>query len=266
MGHSFDYIEAVACEAWHNSRQNHLVKRRQGLLLYDLLDPLPGDAIVDIGCGTGEILSFLAGRSSHPLTGIDSSPYMLDFARQKLGHRVDLHRGFAEDLPFEDNTFDHALLINALEFVDDPNKAVAEAARVAKDRLFIGALNRYTVQGKIKGASAVLEKSLWDKAHFFSVWELKGIVHRALGDVPLSWRAVNLSAPAGEGLLHRIEQNTLIRKIPFGSYIGMVVSLVPTYRVRPLPLAVPKKNKTGLAGSPCASAEKKRIANHTRST
>jgi SAM-dependent methyltransferase len=264
MGHTFDYIEAVACETWHNSRQNHLVKQRQGLLLYDLLTPLPGDAILDIGCGTGEILSFLAGRSNHRLTGIDSSPYMLDFARQRLGHRVDLHRGFAEDLPFEDNTFDHALLINTLEFVDDPHMAIEEAARVAKDRLFIGALNRYTVQGKIKGASAVLEKTLWDKAHFFSIWELKHIVHRVLGDVPLIWRAVNLNTPSDDGFLHRIEQNALIQKLPFGSYIGMAVSLVPTYRVRPLPLAVAKKNKTSLAGSPCASAEKNRTADHTR--
>lgn len=259
MGYIFDYKDSVACQQWHNNQQNQRVRRQQGDLLLNLLKPLPHDSVLDVGCGTGEMLSFLDGQEGYQLSGIDPSPYMLDVARQKLGHRADLHRGMAEDLPFEDNSVHHALLINTLEFVDDPLKAISEASRVAKNRLFIGALNRYTVQGKIHGATAVLEKSLCDKAHFFSVWELKHIVRSVLGQVPVSWRAVNLMARAQGGLITMIEQHTLMGKLPFGSYIGMVVSLVPTYRTRPLKLAMPQKANTNMAGSPCTTAEKKPV-------
>lgn len=261
MGYIFDYKDSVACETWYNSQQNQLVKSRQGQLLLDLLKPLSRDSILDIGCGTGEILSFLTEHKNFQLTGIDPSPYMLDIAKQKLGNRVSLHRESAENLPFEDNTFHHSLLINSLEFVDDPVKAIEEAARVAKDRLFIGALNRYTVQGKIKGASAILERSVCSKAHFFSVWELKNIIRSVLGNVPLSWRAVNLLAQSPDDFIH---QNALIRKLPFGSYIGMVVSLMPTFRVRPLPLKIMDKGKASLAGSPCTTAQKKRLTGEKR--
>lgn len=254
MGYIFDYKDSVASEQWHNSQQNQRVRRHQADLLMNLLKPLAHDSILDIGCGTGEMLAFLSTENGFQLSGVDPSPYMLDVARQKLAHRVDLHRAMAEDLPFDDNSFHHAMLINSLEFVDDPLKAIAEAARVAKDRLFIGALNRYTVQGKIKGASAVLEKSLCEKAHFFSVWELKHLIRSVLGPVPVTWRAVNLIALAHGGLITRIEQNTLMGKLPFGSYIGMVVSLVPTYRMRPLPLSIVKKPKTNMAGSPCTTS------------
>lgn len=255
MGYIFDYKDSVASEKWHYSQQNQRVRRHQGDLLLNLLKPLPHDSILDIGCGTGEMLSFLVSENGYQLSGIDPSPYMLDVARQRLGHRVDLHRSMAEDLPFDDNSFHHALLINSLEFVNDPFKAIAEASRVAKDRLFIGALNRYTVQGKIKGATAILEKSLCDKAHFFSVWELKQLVRSVLGPVPISWRAVNLIALAQGGLITKIEQYSLMGKLPFGSYIGMVVSLVPTYRMKPMPLKIVNKTKTNIAGSPCTTAK-----------
>ncbi|MBU1169917.1 MAG: class I SAM-dependent methyltransferase [Proteobacteria bacterium] len=260
MGYIFDYNDALTCEKWHSSQQNLQVKSLQGQLMLDLLNPLSCDSILDIGCGTGEILSYLVARNNFQLTGIDASPYMLDFARQKLGNRVGLHRGPAEDLPFDDNSFHHALLVNSLEFVDNPVKAIEEAARVAKDRLFIGALNRYAVQGKNKGASTILEKSMCSKAHFFSVWELKNIIRSTLGNVPLSWCTVNLMAMAQDNFIHKIEQNTLIRKLPFGSYIGMVVTLVPTYRVKPLPLKLVERNKRNMAGSPCTTAEKKQFA------
>lgn len=258
MGYIFDYKDSVACEKWHNSQQNQRVKDQQGQLLLNLLKPLSTDSFLDIGCGTGEMLSFLSGQTCFRLSGLDASPYMIDVARHKLGNRVDLHRGFAEDLPFDDNSFNHALLINSLEFVDDPVKSIGEAARVAKDRLFIGALNRYAVQGKQKGATKVLEKSLCCKAHFFSVWELKHIVYQVLGDVPVTWRAVNLMDK--NGLVQFIGRNTLIARLPFGAYIGMVVSLVPTFRVRPLPLTDIAKGKAKIAGNAYTSImENKRL-------
>ena len=49
-----------------------------------------------------------------------------------LGNRAGLFPGRAEDLPFEDNEFDIVTLITCLEFVENPEEALAEALRVAK--------------------------------------------------------------------------------------------------------------------------------------
>ena len=60
---------------------------------------------------------------------------MLDIASKKFGDKVTLHRGPAEDLPFDDNEFDSAFFFTSLEFTERPGKAIEEACRVAKDTL-----------------------------------------------------------------------------------------------------------------------------------
>ena len=62
------------------------------------------------GCASG----------GHQVTGLDPSPYMLNLARGLVPERVALDRGYAEELPYEDNAFDTVALITALEFVNDP--------------------------------------------------------------------------------------------------------------------------------------------------
>lgn len=259
MGYIFDYIDSVACETWYASQQYQRVKIRQWNLLLNLLKPRPHESIVDIGCGTGETLSCLSAQVHLQLTGIDPSPYMLDMARQKLGPRVDFHRGFAEDLPFDDNSFNHATLVTSLEFTDNPEKAIEEAARVAKDRLFIGVINRYAAKGKTKGASEVLEQSVCTKANLFSVWELKSMIRSILGNVPVSWRTVNLMKPESGGLMHLIEQIPFARYMPFGTYLGMVVTLVPKYRVKPISLKYDEKSAAGIAGGQFTTVKQKTI-------
>ena len=257
MGYIFNYKDSVACESWHSSRQCHRVITNQGRLLMDLLKPRPCDSVLDIGCGTGELLSYLSSHKGLQLSGVDPSPYMLDFARQKLGQRVDLHRAHAEDLPFDDNSFNHVCMMTSLEFSDDPLAALEEAARVAKDRLFIGIVNRYAFHGLYKNATVVIEKSLYPKARFFTIAELKTMVRALLGPVPVSWRAVNLMTPESGGMFKFLENSALVKKFPFGAYMGMVVTLVPTYRVRPLALKFAEKSAPEMAGGHCSTVRQK---------
>ena len=190
MGHIFDYKDSVAYDTWYNSRYNRLAVMHQMQLLKCLLKPVAGDSVIDIGCGTGETLKNLTACPGLDLTGIDPSPYMLDFARKNLVDKVDLHRGVAENLPFEDNAFNHACLILTLEYAENPRKAVEEAARVAKDRLFIGVLNRYAILNMQRRVKGIFEKSIYNNAQFFSIWELKHIVRTVLGRVPVTWRTI----------------------------------------------------------------------------
>ncbi len=240
MGHVFDFNDAVNYEKWFDNPCNRLAADLENRLMLDLLMPVPGETVLEIGCGTGaSLLPFL--EMGLQATGIDPSPYMLDIALKNVGNRVDLHRGFAEDLPFEDNSFNYACLITTLEFVEDHKKAVEEAIRVAKDKLFLGVLNRYAIKGIQRRIKGVFTKTIYNHAHFFSVWELKQLIRTLLGDVPISWRTVCQLPSTSGRIAKRIEQSTLLQKCPFGAFAGMVVTLVPRYKTRPL--AVRYKSK-----------------------
>src|SRR5512137_1565740 len=146
MGHVFDFHEAVAYEKWMKRPENELAFAMEIQLLRSMIQPRAGESLLDIGCGTGACLPAFLDMGLK-VTALDASAYMLDIALSKVGHRVDFYKGVAEDLPFGDNSFNHACLFTTLEFVDDAQKALSEACRVAKDRLFIGVLNRYAIKG-----------------------------------------------------------------------------------------------------------------------
>jgi SAM-dependent methyltransferase len=212
-----------------------------------LLEPIPRKTILDVGCGTGADLRYFIDMGLQA-SGLDASPYMLDIARKNLNNRVDLHRGFAEELPFDDNSFNYACLSTTLEFVEDPAKAIEEACRVAKDRVFLGVLNRYAVKGIQRRVQGVFTASIYNHARFFSIWELKQMVRSLLGDVPISWRTVcQLTAVPGK-ITNRIERSHLMQRCPFGAFAGMVVTLVPRFRTSPLAITYPTKH----SGTPVA--------------
>lgn len=243
MDYVFDFNETVAYAKSLTKPENRYALDLENRLMLDLLQPNHGETVVDIGCGTGSsILPFL--EIGVQATGLDPSPYMLDIALKNLGHRVDLYRGFAHDLPFDDNSFNYACLNTTLEFVDNPQKALEEACRVAKDRLFIGVLNRFAIKGVQRRVEGMFTETIYNHARFFSIWELKKIIRQILGDVPIAWRTVcQLPSPPGK-MLEKIEQSTLVQRSPTGAYVGIGVTLVPRFRTRPLALKHGAKQTT----------------------
>ena len=246
MGYVFDFNDAIYYEErMHDSRNRFAVELEERLML-DALRPERGESIIDIGCGTGRGLLPFLDRGLR-VTGIDASPYMLDIASKKVGNRADIRRAFAEDLPFDDNSFNYACLITTLEFVEDPKKAIEEACRVTKDKLFLGVLNRYAIKGVQRRIKGVFTQTIYNHAHFFSIWELKDIIRSLLGDVPVTWKTIcQFSASPGR-ITGRIEQYSLVQKCPFGAFIGMGVTLVPRFRTRPLTVPYKAKHTTGEA-------------------
>jgi ubiquinone/menaquinone biosynthesis C-methylase UbiE len=103
---------------------------RETLSRVDLRD---GEAVLDVGCGTGELLAAIAECvPGARLVGVDLSPGMLAVARRKLGDRASLVAGDAGRLPFADRRFDWVLSSSALHYWPDPLAALAEIARVTK--------------------------------------------------------------------------------------------------------------------------------------
>ena len=234
MGYVFDFNDAVAYERWVKKSRNQRTAELEYRLMTDMLKPIRGETLLDIGCGSGaSLIPFL--DLGLQVTGIDASPYMLDATTRNLSNRVDLYRGFAEDLPFEDNSFNHASLVTSLEFVDDPAKALAEACRVAKDRIFVGVLNRYALKGVQRRLKGIFSHTIYNRARFFSVWEVKQMFRDLLGpDIPVSWRTVNqLPTKPGDTTV-KFESSGIVQRFPFGTFAGIVVTLVPRFKTRPL--------------------------------
>jgi ubiquinone/menaquinone biosynthesis C-methylase UbiE len=244
MGHVFDFNEAIAYEQWSNKPSNKAAFAREVQLMRDLLQPMRGESVLDIGCGTGACLAAFLEMGLR-VTGLDPSTYMLDIALQKIEHRANLYRDFSEDLPFDDNSFNYACLFTTLEFVNDPQKTLQEAFRVTKDRVFIGVLNRYALKGIERRVKGIFTPTIFNHAKFFSVWELKRMIRAIMGPVPVSWRTVcQLPTNAGK-FASNLEQSKIIQRCPFGAFAGMVVTLVPRFRTRPLTVRYQAKGPSG---------------------
>jgi ubiquinone/menaquinone biosynthesis C-methylase UbiE len=93
----------------------------------------PTDSVVDVGCGTGALLSQLA--ASYPqarLAGIDPCPEMLAIARERLPPGVELKQGWAEGIPYPDGSFDAVVSCNVFHYIREPRVALAEMLRVLR--------------------------------------------------------------------------------------------------------------------------------------
>jgi len=93
-------------------------------------------AILDVGCGTGEITLRLAELyPDATLSGVDLIGAHLDVARRRarpLGDRVRFRIADAFALPYPDTTFDLVVCRHMLQAVPRPTEAMAEMVRVAK--------------------------------------------------------------------------------------------------------------------------------------
>lgn len=87
--------------------------------------------VLDIGCGAGFLIKRLL-EGGHRVTGLDASVASLEVAARLTEGRAKLVEGDAYRLPFPDGSFDTVTAMDFLEHVSDPEKVVAEAARVLK--------------------------------------------------------------------------------------------------------------------------------------
>lgn len=92
------------------------------------------DVGVDLGCGTGDLLARMT-RHAHRVIGVDSSPAMLDRARNRFagwGERIDFRLGEIEHLPLRDGEVDFAVISLVMQYVAAPETAIAEISRVVR--------------------------------------------------------------------------------------------------------------------------------------
>ena len=216
----FDDETANNYDRWFQTPPGRYIDRREKDFILDLLAPRRGERLLDVGCGTGEHL-VLFQNSGCDVTGIDSSAPMLAVARQKLGHKVELYPGKAEDLPFSDNEFDIVSMILSLEFTDDPEKAISEAIRVCRGRVFLGVLNKFSVIALQRRLSGLFHPSIYKTARFYHVIELTHLIRSFLPGVNIRWGSVIFLPNCWYGFAAPLEEAMLVMKNPFGAFLGL---------------------------------------------
>jgi SAM-dependent methyltransferase len=139
-----------------------------------LLPDVSGRDVLEAGCGTAYVSAWLARRGARPV-GLDNSPKQLATARRLQADndlRFPLILGFAESLPFNDESFDLVISEYGAAIWSDPYRWVPEAARVLRpggELLFLGnstLLMLCTPHGEEQPAQPTLERDFFGMHRF----------------------------------------------------------------------------------------------------
>lgn len=93
----------------------------------------PGDTLLDLGIGTG-LASIKFSQIGLKIHGLDHSEEMLDMSRSKsFAEELKLHNLKEGKIPYNDNSFNHAICCGVLHFLSDLDNIFSEVARIMKE-------------------------------------------------------------------------------------------------------------------------------------
>lgn len=128
------YFSRNAAE-WDELRRLHAADEEVDAAVIRLLGNQPIDSLLDLGTGTGRILELLSGLYRRAV-GVDASRDMLSVARANLDKsritKATVRHADILNLPFEGQDFDLVTIHQVLHFFDQPEIAIAEAARMLR--------------------------------------------------------------------------------------------------------------------------------------
>lgn len=171
-----------AYERWRGSLLGRITDRREAELIDELMGEVRGLDVLDVGCGDGTLMADLH-RKGAKVTGIDPDDAMLAAARRRAdasGLAFRLLPGTAEALPFADCSFDRVVAITVLCFIDRPDAAIAEMARVLRPggQIILGELGKWNVWAAVRRMKGWLGSPVWRAARFRTAAELRRLLVR----------------------------------------------------------------------------------------
>ena len=207
-------MDPAAYDAWYATRRGDWIAEREFSLLWRLMRPNPGASLLDVGCGTGHFSRRFAAAGL-PVTGVDPDAAALAYARSRDG--VTYVRADARALPYAASSFDWVTAVTSLCFVEQPQRALAEAWRVAKRGVALGLLHRHSllyVQKRGRGAYA---GARWDTAAEVRGWT------SVLAPVPRRLRAgCAVFLPSG-GRAARLAEVLMPARIELGGFLAVIM-------------------------------------------
>lgn len=144
------------------------------------------DSILDVGCGTGELLFQLKPHMDTSLAGLDLSSKMLEVARKKLGSNADLRQGDAESLPWQASQFDLVFCTLSFHHYPQPIQALTEIRRVLKPggTLILADISMPAI------VNLILPLLSTGDRHFYSKAEMFRLLTQA-GFIAINWQLVD---------------------------------------------------------------------------
>ena len=106
--------------------------------MIDVLSGWEGDfggwSLLDIGCGTGNVSNDESIKRFKNYVGVEPSKELFEYAhRHNKNNNTEFYNCSAENLPFEDESFDFMISIETWYYIKDVNKAAKELSRVLKN-------------------------------------------------------------------------------------------------------------------------------------
>ena len=125
------YNSEMAAKQEQMARTKDMVRQRAEIMRQ--LSPDRGEAVLEIGSGNGILVRELieAVGPDGRVVGLDASEAILEMARH-ICPKGEFLPGDAQDLPFEDETFDAVVTAQVLCFLNDVDRAISEIHRVLK--------------------------------------------------------------------------------------------------------------------------------------
>jgi len=142
---AFEELKAKQSVMWGTGSYEPIVGLTEELheRLVEHLDPQPGERFLDVATGTGAV-ALRAARAGADVTGVDLAPALVETARRRAGHEglsADFKVGDAENLPFEDGSFDVVASAIGVMFAPDHAAVARELARVCRPGGRLGLVN-----------------------------------------------------------------------------------------------------------------------------
>lgn len=126
------YFSRNAAE-WDELRRLHVAEADVEATLKTMVGPEPVGGLLDLGTGTGRILQLFEGIYQRGV-GVDASRDMLAVARANLDRagitKASIRHGDIFNLPLDGRQFDLVTVHQVLHFLQQPEAAIAEAARM----------------------------------------------------------------------------------------------------------------------------------------
>ena len=140
--------------------QKHAFVFEYGKSLLSLLDPQPGESILDLGCGTGHLTKAIAESGAH-VVGLDSSPSMIEVARAAY---PELEFILADATNFSlPATFDAVFSNATLHWVIEAEKAIRCIATSLKTGGRLVA--EFGGKGNVATIITAIQQSIWELVH-----------------------------------------------------------------------------------------------------
>ncbi len=160
----------------------------------DRLSTFPYRAVLDVGCGTGAVLSMVPRKPGVRLCGVDLAPEMIKVAQARLGPDVELKVGDSEHLPWPDSSFDCVLCTFSFHHYPQPEKVLSEMHRVLRDGGHVIIADPWAPAPFRQIANLILQLGLGTggDVRVYSRQELVTLMGKA-GFTGVEWRAVGVS-------------------------------------------------------------------------